>query len=115
MERWVALFSWPSSTFVHGLHKMCLFFLQVHVSLVNGRPGASGPSRTLVDFTQARFIRMRLQRLRMLPQDQHTRYEFLHKLRLRQYFYSLRDIAIGGQCPCNGHASECPVDYSTMV
>lgn len=88
---------------------------KVHVSLVNGRPGASGPSRTLIDFTQARFIRIRLQRLKMFPQDQRSMYEFLDMLRRRQYFYSFRKITIGGQCPCNGHASECPVNQATMV
>ena len=82
---------------------------------MNGRPGAAGPSQTLVDFTQARFIRLRLQQLRLLSQDQQTLYDFMQKLRLRQYFYSLRDITVGGQCPCNGHASECPVDQRTMV
>jgi hypothetical protein len=37
------------------------------------------------------------------------------QLRLRQYFYSLSEVAIGGQCPCNGHADECPLDRTTMV
>ena len=82
---------------------------------MNGRPGASGPSRTLVDFTLARFIRIRMQRLRMSPQDAATPHDFLDQLTLRKYFYSFRDITIGGQCPCNGHASECPVDQATMV
>ena len=46
---------------------------------------------------------------------QATPYDFLDQLTLRKYFYSFRDITIGGQCPCNGHASECPVDQTTMV
>ena len=46
---------------------------------------------------------------------QATPYDFLDQLTLRKYFYSFRDITIGGQCPCNGHASECPVDQATMV
>jgi len=96
---------------------------EIHVSLTNGRPGASGPSLALTEFTRARFIRMRMQRVVLLPadagitaepareeEDQHGR-----QLRLRQYFYSLRDVAIGGECPCNGHAEECPVDRTTMV
>ena len=50
------------------------------------------------------------------PNDsQATPYDFLDQLTLRKYFYSFRDITIGGQCPCNGHASECPVDQATMV
>ena len=88
---------------------------------MNGRPGASGPSRTLTDFTMARYVRIRMRRLRLLPEDE----QFLSGgsllpsssdgTTLRRYFYSLRDITIGGQCPCNGHASECNVQHSTMV
>lgn len=82
---------------------------------MNGRPGASGPSRTLVEFTQARFIRIRLQRLRMTVQDEQLTYDFVDKLNLRRYFYSIRDITVGGQCPCNGHANECPVNQISNV
>ncbi len=92
---------------------------EIHVPLVNGRPGVTGanrgPSQTLVDFTQARFVRLRFQRLLMLPQDQMLDYDVLQKIRLRQYFYSMREITIGGQCPCNGHAEHCPVHQATMV
>ena len=49
------------------------------------------------------------------PIPQATPHDFLDQLTLRKYFYSFRDITIGGQCPCNGHASECPVDQTTMV
>eukprot|EP00095_Tigriopus_kingsejongensis_P006099 maker-scaffold691_size110934-snap-gene-0.30 protein:Tk06099 transcript:maker-scaffold691_size110934-snap-gene-0.30-mRNA-1 annotation:"unnamed protein product" len=88
---------------------------EIHISLVNGRPGASGPSQTLLDFTQARFIRVRLQRVRMTSRDQRTTFDFLDDMSLRRYFYSVRDITVGGQCPCNGHASECPVNQDTML
>ena len=88
---------------------------------MNGRPGSSGPSRTLTDFTLARYVRIRLRRLRLLPEDE----QYLSGgsllpsssdgTTLRRYFYSLRDITIGGQCPCNGHASECSIQHKTMV
>ena len=88
---------------------------------MNGRPGSSGPSRTLTDFTLARYVRIRLRRLRLLPEDE----QFLNEgsllpsssdgTTLRRYFYSLRYITIGGQCPCNGHASECRIQHNTMV
>ena len=92
---------------------------EINVSLMNGRPGSSGPSRSLTDFTLARYIRIRLRRLRLLPEDE----QILHgdslfpyspssptdSTMLRRYFYSFRDITIGGQCPCNGHANACDV------
>ena len=90
---------------------------EIHVSLVNGRPGASGPSRTLTEFTLARYIRIRFRRLRILPQDQSLvqGLSYPDTSVLRRYFYSLQDLTIGGQCPCNGHAGECKVNHHTMV
>ena len=32
-----------------------------------------------------------------------------------QYFYSIKDISIGGQCICYGHARYCPIDPVTGV
>ena len=91
---------------------------EIHVSLVNGRPGASGPSRTLTEFTLARYIRIRFRRLRILPQDQSLvqGLSYPDTSVLRRYFYSLQDLTIGGQCPCNGHAGECKIDlHASMV
>ena len=85
---------------------------EVSISLVNERPGEQGPSRTLIEFTKARFIRLRFQGLQVLGQDaavladdRHPQYPTV----ARKYFYSVKDISIGGQCPCHGHASDCPV------
>ncbi len=38
--------------------------------LVNERPGAQGPSKSLLEFTKARFIRLRFQKLQTLAIDQ---------------------------------------------
>ncbi len=40
------------------------------VLLVNERPGAQGPSKSLLEFTKARFIRLRFQKLQTLAIDQ---------------------------------------------
>jgi len=32
-----------------------------------------------------------------------------------QYFYSIKDISVGGQCICYGHARYCPMDPVTRV
>ena len=61
----------------------------------------------------ARFIRLRLQKIRTLhgdlmavggPGDRAC-----DSTVTRRYFYSIKDIAIGGTCVCFGHASECVV------
>ncbi|CAK9294069.1 unnamed protein product [Gordionus sp. m RMFG-2023] len=150
---------------------------EIHVSLINGRPGISGPSQTLIEFTSARYIRLRLTKIRTLSADFMTMGNRIHKdltpLRRynekignatkrsagefrkrggenfrqedydsesskkardvkdqiynqnyyssftldqtvsRRYYYSIRDISIGGQCICHGHAELCLYDYAT--
>uniref|UniRef100_H2ZIA5 Laminin subunit alpha-2 n=1 Tax=Ciona savignyi TaxID=51511 RepID=H2ZIA5_CIOSA len=86
---------------------------EIHVSLINGRPSAENPSFELVDFTSARYIRLRLQKIRTLHGD-------LMTLSIgstqndpsvtRRYYYSIKDISIGGMCICYGHASTCPTN-----
>ncbi|EPY82235.1 laminin subunit alpha-2 isoform a precursor [Camelus ferus] len=42
---------------------------EIHISLINGRPSADDPSPELLEFTSARYIRLRLQRIRTLNAD----------------------------------------------
>lgn len=42
---------------------------QIHTSLINGRPGADDLTSDLLDFGSARYIRLRLQRIRTLNAD----------------------------------------------
>ena len=42
------------------------------MSLMNGRPGSSGPSRTLSEFTLARYVRIRMRRIRIKASDEGT-------------------------------------------
>uniref|UniRef100_T1J8M8 Uncharacterized protein n=1 Tax=Strigamia maritima TaxID=126957 RepID=T1J8M8_STRMM len=92
---------------------------EIHTSLVNGRPGVSGPSDKLREFTAARYVRLRLQRIRTLYADLMTissrDSKFVDKSVTRRYFYSIKDISIGGHCLCFGHASDCPQDPVTGV
>lgn len=83
---------------------------EIHVSLVNGRPGADGPSEQLTRFTMSRYVRLRLQKIRTLHGDLMTTGDSLDKSVLRRYFYSIKDISIGGHCVCFGHANECVYD-----
>lgn len=90
---------------------------EIHTSLVNGRPGVDGPSIKLRDFTKARYVRLRLQKIRTLHADlmtlQSDEPERIDKSVTRRYFYSIKDISIGGQCVCSGHAESCSSDSST--
>ncbi|XP_071477998.1 LOW QUALITY PROTEIN: laminin subunit alpha-5-like, partial [Diadema antillarum] len=78
---------------------------EIVVSLVNNRPGAPHSS-TLQDWIKATNIRIRLQQTNTLlghlmavaRQDPTI---------TRRYFYSIKDITIGGRCACNGHATLC--------
>ncbi|KAL3869139.1 hypothetical protein ACJMK2_041856, partial [Sinanodonta woodiana] len=63
------------------------------------------------DFTSARFVRLRLQKIRTLNADLMTFRvndpRNIDPIVTRRYFYSIKDISIGGQCICYGHASNC--------
>uniref|UniRef100_A0A8C3JKK0 Laminin subunit alpha-2 n=1 Tax=Calidris pygmaea TaxID=425635 RepID=A0A8C3JKK0_9CHAR len=90
---------------------------EIHTSLINGRPSADDPSRELLEFTSARFIRLRFQRIRTLNADLMM---FAHKdpneidpIVTRRYYYSIKDISVGGMCICSGHAKACPLDPAT--
>ncbi|XP_029446888.1 laminin subunit alpha-1 [Rhinatrema bivittatum] len=91
---------------------------EIHTSLINGRPSADDPSPVLLGFTSARYIRLRLQRIRTLNADlmtlSHRDPKDVDPIVTRRYFYSLKDISVGGMCICYGHAQSCPWDETTM-
>ncbi|XP_062292940.1 laminin subunit alpha-2 [Scomber scombrus] len=90
---------------------------EIHTSLINGRPSADDPSPTLLNYTSARYIRLVFQRIRTLNADLMTL--TLHDPRdidpivTRRYYYSIKDISVGGMCICYGHAKACPLDAFT--
>uniref|UniRef100_A0A671Z1U8 Laminin subunit alpha-5 n=1 Tax=Sparus aurata TaxID=8175 RepID=A0A671Z1U8_SPAAU len=88
---------------------------EIVVSLVNGRPGAMNFSYSPVlrDFTKATNIRLRFLRTNTLLG--HLMGKALRDPTVtRRYYYSIKDISIGGRCVCNGHAEACnaedPID-----
>uniref|UniRef100_A0A4W3JHB6 Laminin subunit alpha-2 n=1 Tax=Callorhinchus milii TaxID=7868 RepID=A0A4W3JHB6_CALMI len=91
---------------------------EIHTSLINGRPSADDPSQTLLDFTSARYIRLQLQRIRTLNADLMTLSyrdpKEVDPIVTRRYYYSLKDISVGGMCICYGHARSCPWDETRM-
>ncbi|XP_045637894.1 laminin subunit alpha-1 isoform X1 [Ursus americanus] len=90
---------------------------EIHTSLINGRPSADDLSPKLLEFTSARYIRLRLQRIRTLHADlmtlSHRDPRDLDPIVTRRYYYSIKDISVGGMCICYGHASSCPWDETT--
>ncbi|XP_006891492.1 PREDICTED: laminin subunit alpha-1 [Elephantulus edwardii] len=91
---------------------------EIHTSLINGRPSADDLSPRLLEFTSARYVRLRLQRIRTLNADlmilSHREPKELDPIVTRRYYYSIKDISIGGMCICYGHASSCPWDETTQ-
>ncbi|XP_044514002.1 laminin subunit alpha-1 [Gracilinanus agilis] len=87
---------------------------EIHTSLINGRPGADDLSPTLLNFTSARFVRLSFQKIRTLNADLMTLSrrdpKDLDPIVTRRYYYSIKDISIGGMCICYGHANSCPLD-----
>ncbi|XP_039878777.1 laminin subunit alpha-5 isoform X1 [Simochromis diagramma] len=81
---------------------------EIVVSLVNGRPGAMNFSYSPVlrEFTKATNIRLCFLRTNTLLG--HLMGKALRDPTVtRRYYYSIKDISIGGRCVCNGHAEAC--------
>uniref|UniRef100_A0A8C9DFC9 Laminin subunit alpha-5 n=1 Tax=Prolemur simus TaxID=1328070 RepID=A0A8C9DFC9_PROSS len=81
---------------------------EIVVSLVNGRPGAMNFSYSplLRSFTKATNIRLRFLRTNTLLG--HLMGKALRDPTVtRRYYYSIKDISIGGRCVCHGHADVC--------
>uniref|UniRef100_A0A1B0DI91 Uncharacterized protein n=1 Tax=Phlebotomus papatasi TaxID=29031 RepID=A0A1B0DI91_PHLPP len=83
---------------------------EIPVTLLNNRPSANNyfNSTILQEWTRATNVRIRLLRTKNLlghlmsvaRQDPTV---------TRRYFYSIKDISIGGRCMCNGHADTCHI------
>uniref|UniRef100_A0AAY4A9F9 Laminin subunit alpha 1 n=1 Tax=Denticeps clupeoides TaxID=299321 RepID=A0AAY4A9F9_9TELE len=90
---------------------------EIHTSLINGRPSADDLTPELLEFTSARYIRLRLQRIRTLNADLMTLSyrdpKDVDPIVTRRYYYSIKDISVGGMCICYGHAQSCPLDPET--
>lgn len=81
---------------------------EVIVSLVNNRPSSNNftYSETLQEWTKATDVRFRFLRTKTL----YARLMATSQSDVtvtRRYYYSIKDISIGGHCVCNGHALSC--------
>uniref|UniRef100_A0A3Q3AN19 Laminin, alpha 3 n=1 Tax=Kryptolebias marmoratus TaxID=37003 RepID=A0A3Q3AN19_KRYMA len=81
---------------------------EIVVSLINGRPGSKNftYSPVLRDFTKATNIRLRFLRTNTLLGHLISKTQRDPTV-TRRYFYSIKDVSIGGRCVCHGHAQVC--------
>uniref|UniRef100_A0AAY5JYW9 Laminin subunit alpha 3 n=1 Tax=Esox lucius TaxID=8010 RepID=A0AAY5JYW9_ESOLU len=81
---------------------------EIVVSLVNGRPGSKNftYSPVLRDFTKATNIRMRFLRTNTLLGHLISKAQ-RDRTVTRRYYYSIKDVSVGGRCVCHGHAQVC--------
>ncbi|XP_047677137.1 laminin subunit alpha-3 isoform X2 [Tachysurus fulvidraco] len=81
---------------------------EIFVSLVNGRPGSKNfaHSPILQDFTKATNIRLRFIRTNTLLGHLISKAQRDPTV-TRRYYYSIKDISVGGRCVCHGHAHSC--------
>jgi len=82
--------------------------IKVIVSLINDRPSMNSfsTSEELQEFTRARYIRIRLLDINTLHGHLMSSNRDDPTVKKR-YFYSIKNIEIGGRCVCNGHAEQC--------
>ncbi|XP_063156026.1 laminin subunit alpha-3 [Candoia aspera] len=81
---------------------------EIVISLVNGRPGANNFSHSSIlrEFTKATNIRLHFLRTNTLLGHLISKAQRDPTV-TRRYYYSIKDISIGGQCVCHGHADVC--------
>ncbi|KAK6302715.1 hypothetical protein J4Q44_G00270700 [Coregonus suidteri] len=81
---------------------------EIVVSLINGRPGSKNftYSPVLRDFTKATNIRLRFLRTSTLLGHLISKAQRDPTV-TRRYYYSIKDISVGGRCVCHGHAQVC--------
>lgn len=82
---------------------------EIALSLVNGRPNANNFSYSdvLQEWTKATNVRLRFVRTKTLLGHLMAVNVDQDPTVTRRYFYSVKDISIGGRCVCNGHADTC--------
>ncbi|KRT86422.1 hypothetical protein AMK59_1178, partial [Oryctes borbonicus] len=81
---------------------------EIPISLLNNRPNATNyfNSSILQEWTRATNVRFRFLRTKNLLGHLMS-VERQDPTVTRRYFYSIKDISIGGRCMCNGHADTC--------
>lgn len=104
----------PQFCFFKSTKSISFAKIQIHLKLLEGRPGTKLkviPSN-LLDFTLARYIRLRFQGMHTTLQSGNSIQWLVDRKELnKRSFYSLRYIKIGARLDCNGHAQR-PKQYN---
>uniref|UniRef100_A0A1I7XHB3 Laminin EGF-like domain-containing protein n=1 Tax=Heterorhabditis bacteriophora TaxID=37862 RepID=A0A1I7XHB3_HETBA len=81
------------------------------IKILEHRPSRNrfSSSEALQNFTRATNVRIRLLGTRTLHGDLMDLYEGSDPTVTRRYFYSIKEILMGGRCVCNGHAGTCDI------
>ncbi|XP_049530280.1 laminin subunit alpha-1 [Anopheles darlingi] len=74
---------------------------EITLSLISGRPSEKTASPELQNFTLARYVRLRLQRMQSAVPP-------------KQSFYTISSLRIGARCSCSGHASRCKTNDNNI-
>ncbi|KHJ40539.1 laminin EGF-like protein [Trichuris suis] len=84
---------------------------QIFITLLNNRPGRGNFSHSdkLQRFTRATNVRIRLLRTKTLQGHLMDLNDKKDPTITRRYFYSIKEIEMGGRCVCHGHAETCDI------
>ncbi|XP_058446853.1 laminin subunit alpha-1 isoform X1 [Malaya genurostris] len=89
---------------------------EINLSLITGRPSEKTTSQELLNFTLARYIRIRLVRMHMLVHRDGVIGEGVvdTQAQAKRSFYTIRSLRIGGRCFCSGHAGKCKANDNNI-
>ncbi|EAT47381.1 AAEL001477-PA [Aedes aegypti] len=89
---------------------------EINLSLITGRPSEKTTSQELLNFTLARYIRIRLLRMHTavfrdgVSADSGVDIQ----AQAKRSFYTIRSLRIGGRCFCSGHAAKCKANDNNI-
>lgn len=89
---------------------------ELNLSLISGRPSEKTTSQELLNFTLARYIRIRLVRMHtaVFRDGVSADSGVDTQAQAKRSFYTIRSLRIGGRCFCSGHAAKCKANDNNI-
>nr|XP_029715798.1 laminin subunit alpha-1-like [Aedes albopictus] len=89
---------------------------ELNLSLITGRPSEKTTSQELLNFTLARYIRIRLLRMHtaVFRDGVSADSGVDTQAQAKRSFYTIRSLRIGGRCFCSGHAAKCKANDNNI-